>query len=129
MIFEDIELEWQGMKYSISGDDRVMRVLAAVEEHITFLELQQGMTTGKVCFAKLASAYSVILRFAGCKVSSAEVYRDMWADLQTAQKVTEAAAGILSMMIPPGVGDEEDPAKPDADDKPKAKKKPSARSR
>lgn len=128
MIFEDIELEWEGVPYTISGDDRIMRVLAAVEEHITFLEVQQGMTSGKICFAKLATAYSVILRYAGCKVSSAEVYKGMWADLKTAQKATEAAAGILGMMVPPGIGGD-DPEEPTADDKPKAKKKPSARSR
>lgn len=129
MIFEDIELEWEGVPYRISGDDRIMRVLASVEEHITFLELQQGMTTGKVCLAKLATAYSVILRHAGCRVSSAEVYQGMWRDLKTAQKITEATSGILGMMVPPGLDDSLTEVEEGPDDKPKAKKKPSGHSR
>lgn len=125
MIFEDIELEWEGLPYKIKGDDNIMRVLGAVEEHITFMELQRGMSTGKVPIAKLSTAYSVILRFAGCKVSSAEVYQGMWKDLATAQKIQEATVGILAIMVPPGVAEEyEDDGEPD--NKPKSKKKPSA---
>ncbi len=102
-IFEDIELEWEGEHYTIKGDDSVMRVLAAVEEHITFMELQQGSANGKVPLARLATAYAVVLRSAGCRISSAEVYKGMWGDGKTAQKIQEAITGLLAMMIPPSI--------------------------
>lgn len=118
-IFEDIELEWEGEHYTIKGDESVMRVLAAVEEHVTFMELQQGSANGKVPLAKLATAYSVVLRSAGCRISSAEVYKGMWSDGGTASKIQEAIVGLLEMMIPPSV------LNANKEDKPKQPKKAS----
>jgi len=119
-IFEDIELEWEGEKYTIKGDDAVMRVLAAVEEHVTFMELQQGSANGKVPLAKLATAYAVVLRFAGCRISPAEVYNGMWKDGNMMAKIQEAITGLLSMMIPSSVMSQADP-----EGKPKQSKKAS----
>ncbi len=119
-IFDDIELEWDGENYAIKGDEQIMRVLAAVEEHITFMELQQGSVNGKVPLAKLATAYAVVLRFAGCRISSAEVYKGMWGDGKTAQKIQESITGLLSMMIPPSILNA---VTDDSEGKPKARKK------
>lgn len=103
MIFEPIELEWEGVPYRIDGDARIMRVLAMIEEHITFMELERGRATNNPQFAKLASAYAVALQAAGCKVSAPEVYGGMWKDGKTVAMVTEATAGLLAMMMPKAV--------------------------
>lgn len=103
MIFEPIELEWEGVPYRIDGDAKIMRVLAAIEEHITFMELERGRSTNNPQFAKLSSAYAIALQSAGCKVSPAEVYQGMWANGKTITMVTEATAGLLAMMMPKAV--------------------------
>lgn len=103
MIFEPIELEWEGVPYRIDGDAKIMRVLAAIEEHITFMELERARATNNPKFAKLSSAYAVALQAAGCKVSAPEVYQGMWSDGKTITMVTEATAGLLAMMMPKAV--------------------------
>lgn len=99
-IFNDIELEWNEVPYRIKGDDEVMKVLAAVEDHITLVEVEGARTSGRPPFAKLSAAYAAALRFAGCRVSAAQVYEGMWTDGKTAEKVGEAIAGLLQMMVP-----------------------------
>lgn len=102
-IFEPIELEWDGVPYRIEGDSRIMRVLAAIEEHITFMELERGRSTNNPQFAKLSMAYAVALQAAGCKVSAGQVYEGMWKDGKTVEMVTEATSGLLAMMMPKSV--------------------------
>ena len=121
-IFDDIELSWEGVPYTIRGDDHVMRVLAAVEDHLTFMELERGRSSGKIPLAKLSAAYSVVLRFAGCRVSAAEVYKGMWADGKTAAAISEAVASLLELMLPQSVRSDPEPEPAKGEDSPKSKK-------
>lgn len=102
MIFEDITLEWNGVEYHLRGDDQVMRALAVVEDHITFAELIDGSTSGKIPLAKIASAYAAVLRQAGCyRVTNAEVYNGMFAGGVSAEAIQAALSGLMEIMIPP----------------------------
>jgi hypothetical protein len=127
-IFEDIELTWEGTPYTIRGDDHVMRVLAAVEDHLTFMELERGRASNRIPLAKLSAAYSVVLRYAGCRVSAAEVYKGMWADGQTVAAISEAVSSLLELMLPQSIRADAqvEPAK--GEDAPKAKKKSAGKS-
>ena len=108
-IFDDIELEWNGVSYTLSGDDQIMKVLAAVEDHITIAELSRGQQDGRVPLAKLSGAYHVMLRSAGCHaVKPADVYNGMWKGGFNQQKVQEAILSLLAIMVPPdAVGKQE----------------------
>lgn len=127
-IFDDIELTWKGVPYVIRGDDQIMRVLASVEDHLTFMELEQGRSSNKIPLAKLSSAYSAVLRHAGCKVSSAEVYADMWRDGQTVSKITEAVSGLLELMLPQSVRNAVVEPDTKGEDAPKRKKRSGGKS-
>ncbi len=122
-IFEPIELEWEGVPYKISGDDRIMKVLASVEEHITFVELQEGQATGNIPVAKLSMAYTAVLQHAGCRATASEVYRGMWSDGRTTERIRDAVLGLLQMMIPPDIMEslQNDPEATDGEDAPEKK--------
>lgn len=123
-IFDDIELEWNGVSYQIKGDDSVMRLLAAIEDHLTFFELERGRAEGRPPIAKISNAYATALRFAGCSVTPADVYNGMWQSDQTASAVTEAIGGLLVMMIPKSVkGEIEEEVQPATQKKSSSKKK------
>lgn len=100
-IFEDIELEWQGVPYRIRGDDGVMKAIAVIEDHVTLFELTEGQSRGSIPLAKVSRAYAAVLRLAGARVTDAEVYGGMWADGANADLVQQALGGLLEMMVPP----------------------------
>ena len=109
-IFDDIELEWNGVPYTLSGDDQIMKVLAAVEDHITIAELSRGQQDGKVPLAKLSGAYHVMLRAAGCHgVKVADVYNGMWKGGFNQKKVQEAILSLLAIMVPPDAVGKQEP--------------------
>ena len=102
-IFDEIELEWEGVSYRISGDAKIMQMLARIEEHITFMELERARSVMAPPFAKLSQAYCIALQTAGCYISPAEVYLGMWKDGKSGDQVIEAIGGLLKMMLPRSV--------------------------
>jgi len=100
--FEPIELEWRGVTYALKGDGKIMRALAAVEDHITLAELAAGQERGTIPLAKLSRAYAELLRQAGCRVvSDADVYAGMWSGGVNHEAIQEAINSLLMMMMPP----------------------------
>ncbi len=100
--FEPIELEWRGVTYTLRGDGKIMRALAAVEDHITLAELAAGQERGTIPLAKLSRAYAELLRQAGCRVvSDADVYAGMWDGGVNHEAIQEAINSLLMMMMPP----------------------------
>lgn len=105
-IFDDVELEWEGVKYTLKGDGQIMKAVAAVEDHLTLAELFQGQESGRVPLAKLSMAYAILLRHAGARqISDAEVYAGMWANGADASAIQEAITSLLALMMPQSVLD------------------------
>lgn len=94
--FEPIELAWGGNTYTIPAN-RVLRVIAKIEEHVTISDLANGVA---IPFAKSAMAYAAVLRFAGARVTDDEVYAALWEEGGQAD-VTKVLIGLLSIMLPP----------------------------
>ena len=100
-VFDKVELEWKGEKFVVP-EGGVLRLIAAIEEHVTLHELTRERG---VPLSRLAMAYAAALHHAGAKnVNVDEVYGALF---QTDESGTPAAAiqttiqGLLMMMIPP----------------------------
>jgi len=74
----DIVLKWRGQEYRIP-DSRAFEAGAAVEEVVTLADLQSFAHRPK--FFMIAKAMGALLRFAGVKVSDAEVKREIDASI------------------------------------------------
>lgn len=98
-IFEPVVLTWQGSEYEIAPD-RIMGAIAKIEDVITLKELGEYAMKGDAPLAKLSMAYSAVLRYAGCKVSDAEVYQAMF-DSGNSVSILGCINALLAMMIPP----------------------------
>jgi hypothetical protein len=109
-IFEPVTLTWNGTEHTIQPD-KVMGLIARVEDVITLPEIN-NILTGKAGapFAKLASAYSAALAYAGAQVSTEDVYCTFFgADAKA--NVPLVLHGLLMMMVPPVAIQEDYPAK------------------
>ena len=94
-IFEPVHLTWKGHEYTVAAD-RVMRLIATLEEHVTLADL----LSGRPPHARLAMAYADALRYAGAKVSEEEVYEALFQG-EEGSRYTAVIQGVLMMMIPP----------------------------
>lgn len=99
-IFEDVRLSWKGREHRIAAD-RVLRVIAAVEDVITLGALHRAMTAGSLPLAKLATAYAIVLRHAGVDVTEEEVYAGMFSAGDMKERAVGAVALLQTLMIPP----------------------------
>lgn len=101
-IFEPVTLTWSGKDYVIPADG-VLRCIAQVEDVITLGTLHTFISKGNLPLAKIAGAFGVALRAAGCRVTDDEVYSGMFtakgAELQ--RRAFEAVAVLQQLMIPP----------------------------
>lgn len=79
----DIVLKWRGQEYRIP-DSRAFEAGAAVEEVVTLADLQSFAQRPR--FFVIAKAMGALLRFAGVKVSDAEVKREIDASILKAAK-------------------------------------------
>lgn len=79
----DIVLKWKGAEYRIP-DTRAFEAGAALEEVVTLADLQAF--AGRPKFFTIAKAMGCLLRFAGVKVSDAEVKREIDASILQAAK-------------------------------------------
>lgn len=105
-IFEEVVLTWKGIEYKIEPD-KVMGAIARVEDVITLKELGEYAQKGDAPLAKLAMAYASILKYAGAKLTDAEVYQAMF-DREDNTNILGCINVLLTMMIPP---QKEQPAK------------------
>jgi hypothetical protein len=97
--FADFTVSWDGRDYRIPAS-RILRAVAMVEEHITFLELGQYASQNKLPIAKLSSGFAALLQLAGAAVTTEEVYS--WMMQNGARTNAVACLGLLlDMMIPP----------------------------
>ena len=94
-IFEPVTLTWKGKEYTIEAD-RVMRLIAKLEEHVTLAELFSGRPPQ----AKLSMAYAEALRYAGASVTAEDVYGALFQSDEGAEYAA-ITQGVLMMMIPP----------------------------
>lgn len=119
---QPIRLRFRGKDYEIPAS-RAFRAGAAVEEVVTLGEITSW--GGKPKFFTIASAFGVLLRFAGCKVSDEDVYTDMMEGLRsgTAESAAGDAAAVVAISAlisclmggaPPATAGEDAPGKPTA---------------
>lgn len=97
-IFNELNLTWKGTDYTVPADN-ILRLIAKVEDVITLNELYSYSQKGAAPLAKLATAFGIILRYAGCKVSDDEIYKTIVNGETNA--ATVATHTILGMMLPP----------------------------
>jgi hypothetical protein len=124
-IFEPVVLTWNGAEHTVAAD-KVMGLIARVEDIITLPEIN-NILSGKsnAPFAKLASAYSAALSYAGAQVITEDVYRTFFgADAKA--NVPMVLHGLLMMMVPPVAIQEDYPAK---ESKPGKRKAPAGLSK
>lgn len=114
-IFERVTLGWRGEDYIVEPD-RVMMMLAEIEQIITFAEL--AANPKKPPLVRISMAYGAALRFAGAKVQDEEIYSAMFKG-DNAAETQEVIGTLMAMMIPPEhlrqQGNGEDEGKPEAD--------------
>lgn len=94
-IFEPVTLTWQGDEYTVPAD-RVLGLIASVEEHITLADLGRASSPK---LAQLSYAYAAALRYAGAKVTADEVYAACFRD--AASTIQALITALLMLMIPP----------------------------
>lgn len=111
-IFEDVVLQW-GEKEKTVPADRVMRMLAKIEDHITLHEMGMFAERGTAPLIRVSMAYAAALKHAGFDVTDEQVY----------QRLVESSSGdegalalsivqsLQRMMIPPGDLDVKRPPK------------------
>lgn len=97
--FDDIKLDWHGKEYTIPAN-RVLRAIACIEDVLTLNELATYSARNAVPFAKIASAYGAVLRYAGATVTDEDVYAGMLQSEDEGVTVTAALGGLLAMMMP-----------------------------
>lgn len=100
MIFEPITLAWQGEEKTVAAD-RVMMMLAKMEDVLTLMELERFRQRGGVPMTKLAMCYGVALRYAGFPASDEQVYSSMFDDGDAGLSANAAVSALYGMMIPP----------------------------
>lgn len=99
MIFEPVTLTWKGKDYTVDPD-RVMMLIAKIEDIITLSEIFAYQQKGAAPMGKIAMAYGVALRYAGCSVRDDEVYKGLF-DKDGGSDTLGALTALLGMMIPP----------------------------
>lgn len=101
-VFEDHEIGWEGKTYTIPAD-RMLRVIASVEDVVTYGELLNYAARKSAPFGKLARAYSIVLRAAGVPVTDDEVYLGMLRDGESVDLTLSAINGLFALMVPPSM--------------------------
>lgn len=86
----DVVLRWKGQEYRIP-ENRAFEAGAELEEVVTLAELQSFGNRPK--FFKIARAMGVLLRFAGAKVSDAEIKREIDASINRVVAQGDATEG------------------------------------
>lgn len=90
-----IKLSFKGEEYTIA-EDRAFEAAEAVEDVMTIQDLSAMMPNPK--FTKIARCFGALLRFAGAKVSDADVRSEMMREISalTSEDDQEQAKGLLA---------------------------------
>ena len=99
-VFEPVTLGWKGKEYRIQPD-RIMPLLARIEDVITLAELAACAERRTLPLAKIATAFAVALEHAGARVKAEDVYAAMFSSGETQQRAVQAVDALLGMMLPP----------------------------
>lgn len=100
-IFTPIELDWNGKTITVRPH-KVMGLISAIEDVITFPELQAYAVRGAAPVGKLSMAYARVLRYAGVRVTDEEVYAKSFSGSEEEQEAMgRAIQNLLFMMMPP----------------------------
>lgn len=100
--FDPVTLAWGGKEYSIPAD-KMMRVIAVIEDVVTLAELKRYHDKGGAPLAKLSEAFAAALSFAGATgVTADEVYLAMFGTEEDQAQAATAVVGLLQIMAPPG---------------------------
>lgn len=97
-VFEPVSLTWKGEEYKVESD-KVMMLIAKIEDIITLSEVYNYAQKGAAPVAKIAMAYGAALRYAGARVRDDEVYKGLFA--KGDDSIPAALNALLTMMIPP----------------------------
>ncbi len=107
--FDDIRIGWKGQEYRVPPN-KCMGLLAEIEDVLappgspqSALELLGA--PNKAHLTKLARAYAVALRYAGCPVTDEEVYLSlansvMQGGAEGYEAILTLAAGLMAMFFP-----------------------------
>lgn len=105
-IFDDIYITWAGNKYTIKGDDKILMLLASIEEIMTAKELFEYMQRKDIPLVKLSMAYTKVLNFVGAKndngedITAPQVYADVFSKLTEQDQIISVTMTLVQMMIP-----------------------------
>lgn len=97
--FEAVSITWKGAEYVVPPD-RVLALIAAVEDVITLPELAAMGEARRPKVAKIAAGYGAWLRFAGCRVTDAEVFSSIYSTAVTPASAMEHIAALMSVLMP-----------------------------
>ena len=75
-------------------------LIAAVEDVITLPELAAMGEARRPKVAKIAAGYGAWLRFAGCRVTDAEVFSSIYSTAVTPASAMEHIAALMSVLMP-----------------------------
>lgn len=108
-IFEDVNITWDGNKYTIKGDDKILMLLASIEEVITAQELFTYAQKGNMPLVKLSMAYTKVLNFVGVDITAPQVYQSVFNNITDQEQTTGVIMALVQMMIP--ISDKKEPQK------------------
>ena len=99
-IFEDINITWDSEKHTIKGDDKILMLLASIEEVITAQELFTYAQKGNIPLVKLSMAYTKVLNFVGVDITAPQVYQTVFNNITDQEQTTGVIMALVQMMIP-----------------------------
>lgn len=118
-MFDEVGLSYKGKEYVVPPE-RVMGLIAEIEEHITHEQIIHSMSTIgdavrlsggsnkvevlasiRIPRAKLAAAMGSAYRYAGAKVNDSELYQDLFGS-EGVINVLAVLDMLLKMTCPPG---------------------------
>lgn len=95
-MFEDVEIEWQGVKHVIKGTTILPLIAQIEDEAATVFEICTMYAKGKPKGTVIAKALSVVLRYVGVTVPDDVVYASVVRGQATTCLVT-----LINIMAPP----------------------------
>ena len=105
-VFESVTLTWQGKDYQVPPN-RLLRLIAAVEDKITLSQIVEMAARGQMKFALVAEAYAAALRVAGVKpvgpddLFGLEVHAALFEGKEAITRWTETVDKLVRLMTPP----------------------------
>lgn len=105
-IFESVTLTWQGKEYQVPPN-RLLRLIAAVEDKITLSQIVDMAARGQMKFAQVAEAYAAALLVAGVKPSGPadlfglEVHAALFDGKEAIARWAETVDKLVRLMTPP----------------------------